>query len=93
MRKTSYYGRTVGAVAIELRRGSVNRIELGPVKWYGASANLIGGPLTFGPVATTIEGKCAKALAARLSAARLAYHRGEIGPAEYADRVEMECGR
>jgi hypothetical protein len=93
MRKTSYYGRTIGAVTVELRRGSVNRVELGPVKWHGASANIIGGPVSWGPASATIEGKPAKELAARLSTTRLAYHRGEIGPAEYAERVESECGR
>jgi hypothetical protein len=59
----------------------------------GASANIIGGPVSWGPASATIEGKPAKELATRLSEARLAYHRGEIGPAEYAERVEMECGR
>jgi hypothetical protein len=88
MRKINRYGRTLGAVVVELRRGSVHHVDIGPVKWHGASANIIGGPLTWGAAEMTIDGKAAKELAAALSDISIACHRGEIGPAERATRFD-----
>ncbi len=79
MRETRYYGNTLGAIEVELRKGAVNKIILGTVKRFSADEQAMGAPLlTFTPV-LTITGDCTKrALRIGLSQARAIYR--ENGP-------------
>lgn len=43
MRTTNYYGLTYAARSIELRRGTVNRVETGCVYWYNDEEKKING--------------------------------------------------
>jgi hypothetical protein len=76
MRKSYYFGRTVGAKVTELRRGSVNNVSIGCVE-----RNPIDGSIKLRP-SCRMTGKPAKALAATLSEISIACARGEITMAQ-----------
>lgn len=43
MRTTNYYGLNYAARSIELRRGTVNRVETGVVYWYNEEQKALNG--------------------------------------------------
>jgi len=78
-RKTSYMGYTAGAVAVELRRGSVNYLALGTVDRFTPEEQAINGGCLYKFRETRrLTGVAAKALAARLAEVSRQWARGEL---------------
>lgn len=72
-RSTSYYGRKIGAVVHEARKGTVSRVTIGDVRRFTASeqAMMDGAVLKYTPQ-IELTGKDAKRVALELSSLRLA---------------------
>ena len=88
MRETKHYGNTHGAIEVELRKGSVNKIILGTVHRYSSEDQAKGAPmLKFTPV-RTIDGRATKqALRINLSQARAIYRNDALKGLAAFDKI------
>ena len=86
MRKTNRYGRALGAVVVELRRGSVHHVDIGIVERFPPETQIIGAPLLRFTPQGTVTGRAAKTLAAMPSDAIAASFRDH--DTKYLDRFD-----
>lgn len=86
MRQTNRYGNRYGARIVELRRGTVSRVETGCVYWLTEDERkLTGALLRFNATGFCYTGEIAKALAAELSAINVASQLAGTDPREAFD--------
>lgn len=71
-RTTSYFGRKIGAVVIEKRKGIVSEVRVGNVYRYTASEQEMGAPLLKFTPQRIFVGKEAKAIDVELGTLRVA---------------------